>query len=181
MAADTLAVFDFDDTLFKSPDPPPGIPPTHEEWWANEVSLSPPHVPERPGSAFWYGNVVRAAKRAISDSSTHTVLITGRYGGNKALKERVHDILASGGLRFDEVYMNPSWQPTGQWKLGVYTRLLGKLPQIRSVEAWEDRADILHGYNNVAVQMDLDFQPHLMNLRESVVRYTNRLRALLSA
>ena len=57
-----IHIFDFDQTLFRSPHPPDD----EKDWWTNIKSLSPPCVPLEPDESWWNNEVVLAAKEAIN-------------------------------------------------------------------------------------------------------------------
>lgn len=128
-----LAVFDFDGTLFRSPDKP-----TWWEggWWGNLNSLNEPCVPERPSEDWWNGSVVAAAKQAIDNPDVMAVLLTGRI---QKFSLRLKDLLSQAGLHFDQVHL-ASGGTTESFKLKVIKSILDKNPAIRGVAIWEDRA-----------------------------------------
>lgn len=128
-----LAVFDFDGTLFRSPDKP-----TWWEggWWGNLNSLNEPCVPERPSEDWWNGSVVAAAKQAINNPDVMAVLLTGRI---RKFSLRLKDLLGQAGLHFDQVHLS-SGEATESFKLKVIKDILDKNPAIRGVAIWEDRA-----------------------------------------
>lgn len=163
-AIEVLEVFDFDDTLFRSPPAPASIPKeaAHPAWWAHAKSLKPPHVQEVPSKDFWVSEVVKAALKAIASPKTYTALISGRAGYEKALKQRVGQILKGKGLTFDEVHLNPSTAPTVSWKAQQVKAMLARLPDVHTLRAWDDRADILGGYASLATDLGIDYEPHLV-------------------
>jgi tRNA nucleotidyltransferase/poly(A) polymerase len=130
--AGELHVYDFDGTLFRSPEPPVDDMP---DWWHHLTSLSEPCVPKEPGSSWWDAGVVKDAKQSIADSNVHTVLLTGR--SDQEFHQRVPEILRSAGLVFDQVGLNPG-MATPKFKAQEVDRILSGLPSIAQVKVWDD-------------------------------------------
>lgn len=173
-----LVVFDFDRTLFWSPLPPEGL--SNGDWWRSVRSLSPPHVPEKPGEKHWNKSVVAAAKKSLADSKTYTVLLTGRKDAYTDLKRRVHDLIQQAGLRFDRVFLNPTTGPNAQWKADVVSELLNTLPDVAEVEVWDDDAANIDAIGKAAELHKVRFIPRLVaSPRESLQWLTGRLRHAL--
>ena len=158
MTPDKIAFYDFDGTLFRSPEKPSGWT---KGWWGNIVSLSPPIVPEEPGSDWWIGSVVQRAKRDIADPETLTVLITGRIASK--FTARLKDLLRGVGLKFDHVYLNPG-DDTEPFKLGVLDKLLKDHTTARGVDIWEDRAPHLRRYADFVESKGVAAFPHLVTV-----------------
>jgi len=149
-----LAGFDFDNTLFRSPDRPPGW---DFEWWANPISLGRPCVPDKPGSDWWNSSIVGEAKKAISDSDTYAIMMTGRI--DKRFRWRVPELLKQAGLSFDEVHLNPGGDTLGFKKKKIYDTLR-KFPAIDTVEFWEDRSEHMPAFIAFITKMDRTCVPH---------------------
>jgi len=159
MGATKLHVFDFDGTLFLSPDPPPGT--AHEDWWSRSPSLSPPCVPERPSRDWWNQSVVDAAKAAIQDSDGIAVLVSGR---EEKFMLRVKDLLSQAGLHFAEVYLSPGKVTTDRFKMDVIWKLLDNNAGIRGVSIWEDRDDHLRVFADAIEARGRACFPHLVTV-----------------
>ncbi len=151
-----LCIFDFDGTLFRSPEKPDWWP--EKGWWSKAESLGPPCVPEHPGSDWWVSSTVEAAKAAISDPDTYAVLITGRLAGK--FHKRVPELLKQAGLRFDEVHLTPGGG-TLPFKLKVIEALLQKLA-VEKVEVWEDRAEHVGAFKSLVEQFGIESEIHLV-------------------
>ena len=159
-----LHIFDFDNTLFRSPEPP--------EWWSNKkmgywfneaISLSEPFVPQKPSGDYWYGGVVSEAKRSISDMDTLAIMCTGRPNDNGAMRYRVAELLKGKGLDFDEVHLKPGTGSTARYKAKLVFDLLKKYPNITSVSVWEDTQKNLDAIQKVCHgPMFVEFHPHLI-------------------
>jgi len=151
----TLAVFDFDNTLFRSPTRPDWWPDLG--WWSKPESLAPPCVPEHPGPDWWVSSTVDAAKAAISDMGTFAILITGRLSAK--FHARVFELLHQAGLRFDEVHLTPGAGGTLEFKLQVITGLTKTLG-VQAVEIWEDRAEHLGPFKAAVEQFGITPEIH---------------------
>ena len=146
----SLSIFDFDGTLFRSPAPPSWWSKS-KNWWSSQDSLGRPCVPDRPDGSWWVGSTVTAAKQAISDPDTLTVLCTGREDRSFA-RWRIPELLQQKGLHFDQVILNPGAEKLSTFKQGVLLRLLHQYPEIEMVHVWEDRADVAVLIKRAAVQ-----------------------------
>jgi hypothetical protein len=132
-----LAVYDFDGTLFRTTDKPVWFVNKYKWWGVNPQSLNPPCIPESPGGDWWVKPVLGRAKKNISDSSTLSILLTGRV---KEFSRRVQSLLAEQGLWFDRVYFLPSTDLSVKaYKIEVLTDLLEAHPTIKTVDVWEDQ------------------------------------------
>lgn len=118
-----LHIFDFDSTLFKSPEKEAGIKkyekltgipwivdkessrvlskkfgqhvPIRKGYWGRPESLQPPLVPD-PAPADWFiSEVCQALKKSKADENTMTTILTGRHAG---LKKEVFRICDQGKL-----------------------------------------------------------------------------------
>lgn len=160
-----LHIYDFDNTLFRSPEPP--------EWWDKKkmgnwfmevISLSEPFIPVNPSSEYWYNGVVASAKKSIASMNTLAIICTGRPNTNGALRYRVAELLKGKGLDFDGVYLNPTpGGSTSQYKAKLVFALLKKYPNITSVSVWEDTQKNLDAIEKVCHgPMFVEFHPHLI-------------------
>ncbi len=157
-----LHLFDFDNCLFRSPEPP--------EWWSTKKmgywfntpdSLSEPFIPTKPSSDYWFNSTVRDAKRSISDMNTLAIMCTGRGNRNAGMRYRIAELLQGKGLDFDEVHLNTGGN-TARYKAKVVFDLLKKYPNITSVSVWEDTQENLDAIQKVCHGMFVQFHPHLI-------------------
>jgi hypothetical protein len=132
-----LEVFDFDGTLFRSPDQPASWP-KGKGWWGKPESLQEPCVPTHPPADWWVEEVVEEARRAIGDPDTLAVLMTGRLV--KRFSARVAELLAQAGLEFDEVHLSREGG-TLKSKLSTLLQILEQRPDIEFVTMWDDRPE----------------------------------------
>jgi len=144
----TLQLFDFDKTLFRSPDPPKNV-------W--EFSLGPPLVPKVPGTAWWVQETLQAAREAIADPQTYTVLMTGRTAD--LFTTRVHELLAQQGLQFDEIHLTTPGVATEQFKIEQLKKILGGVVVDRVV-IWDDDFDRMSQYKGLVESLGVPCETH---------------------
>ena len=130
-----IAIFDFDGTLFRSPERPTWWP--HQGFWGRMETLSPPFVPESPDHDWWITHVVSAAKKSLSDPDTYTVMLTGRA---PKFRQRIEHLLRSAGLHFHEVFLGGKGNTVTD-KIAVIAALTKRFPEAVTVEMWEDRVE----------------------------------------
>ncbi len=153
-----LHVFDFDGTLFRSPEKPEGWA---GGWWGRLESLSPPLVPQHPDFDWWNDSVVSAAKKAIAKPDEMAVLVTGRI---QKFSLRLKELLKQAGLTgFDAIYLSGGG-PTDAYKIGVMKELLEKYPTIRGVAIWEDRSEHLRKFADWVEAGGRAAYPHLITV-----------------
>jgi hypothetical protein len=151
-----LAVFDFDGTLFRSPEPPSWWSKGY--WWGSDLSLNPPCVPQLPDESWWIDATVLAAHDAIADPTTLTLCMTGRSKYQANFVDRVPELLAQQRLEFDAIRLSPTerskrWRldQIKEWKLDQIFRVLEAVPAIETVEIWDDKEENLDFFSiNIA-------------------------------
>ena len=158
MTPTKIAVYDFDGTLFRSPEKPDSWA---EGWWGNPVSLNPPVVPEAPGVGWWNASVVQRAKEDIASGDVFAVMVTGRLA--KKFTARVKDLLAHAGLKFDRIYLAPGGD-TESYKLRVIGDLIKEFPTVTGVDIWEDRAPHLAKFSDFVESKGRAAFPHLITV-----------------
>jgi len=158
-----IHIYDFDMTLFRSPEPP--------NWWskrvlgqwhADEVSLGIPFVDITPPSSYWVSEVLAHAKESIRDPNTWAIVLTGRpdYGH---LRYRVAELLGQKGLRFDQVILKrPIEAKTSHFKRLVTDRLLQKYPLVKKIQVWEDNTENIDALRDLSKKKGLAFKGHLV-------------------
>jgi hypothetical protein len=141
-----LCVFDFDNTLFRSPHPNPQLWESHLVgqlvsqlgWFLEPRTLS---SIEQHDTSWFISEVVHEVRTASADPHTITILLTGRL--RTLFLEHIQTILAKETLTFDLVLLKehlPEHQPTTmEFKRGCLQHLLERLPCIREIHIWEDR------------------------------------------
>lgn len=154
-----LHIFDFDGTLFKSPEKPDWW---DKGWWGNLNSLSTPCVPETPTPDWWNDSVVQEAKRSLANTDIRTVLMTGRI---PKFSLRVKSLLKQVGLEFPEVYFSTGG-PTETFKVNTIKKILDEMPSIRGVSIWEDRETHLRVFSDWVESRGIACTPHLITVAD---------------
>ena len=147
-----LHVFDFDGTLFRSPAPNPQQHDKHTlemiaqprsnkgyGWFQHLATLSPPYVPATPApdDPFFIQEIVSCFHEAKRQGFP-TAVLTGR---DEKYRQRIQQILASGGIAPDEVILKPGENSgTVIYKAMTFARLARKYAPTRIVY-YEDRVD----------------------------------------
>lgn len=162
-----LAVFDFDGTLFRSPEPPNWW--TMGYWWGNDLSLNPPCVPQLPDDSWWIGGTVEAARTAISSPNTITLCMTGRGRHQANFIDRIPELLAQCNLNFNSVRLSPArrsqvWPLNNvmEWKLSQILAACRAIPTIGSIEIWDDRENHLDFFTSSLTQRGCLVYDHLV-------------------
>ena len=131
----SIVMFDFDGTLFRSPDEPDWWDdPTPHSWSQKVESLSPPCVPGHPGSEFWNAKAVSYARSVSSDPEAFLTVITGRV---PSLKRRLWELLQQQGVHADRIYYNPNISAS-TFKMNVFRKLLDEFPMADTIVIWEN-------------------------------------------
>lgn len=151
-----LVIYDFDDTLFKSPHPQNGY--SNLNWWNNIASLMPPFVPIVPTAIYWNMNIVNNMVADLNNPQTLTVVLTGR--GHEIFFKRIRDILASLKLYPKYLLLSPTNNlNTVTNKINTMKKLLNKHPTINEVVLYDDREDYLKEYkkffNSVGIKSQI--------------------------
>ena len=133
----TLAVFDFDDTLFNSPEAPRG----HKGNW----HIKPESLPDNPKEKDWNLDIVSKALDLCEDPSVYCVMMTGRVGN--IFGEKIDAMLKGKGLNFAKTYYNEFGGDTAQYKMDEINRLLNKLPNVKNLLMWEDQKEKAEKYS----------------------------------
>ena len=136
-----LHIYDFDGTLFRSPETPEGW---DNRWWISSESLNPPCVPIDPSGEWWISKTVSAARASIANPDTYAVMMTGRPV-RSGFRYRVPELLKSVGLKFDEVHLSDT-NNTPAFKIKVIKNLLSKFPGVEKIVFWDDNAPYLARY-----------------------------------
>ncbi len=143
-----LNVFDFDDTLFKSPEPPSDWKKSIGTWYYEPQSLSKDLIGD--GSGFWNEGVVSDAIQSLNDNNAITILLTGRNIRN--FNHIVNELLLLKGLDFDYVNLNKGGD-TGKFKIREIISILQNNTNIKTIEFWDDNEKYLESYKNTFEDM----------------------------
>ncbi len=165
MGPHTLAIFDFDWTLFQSPCSPPG---RLLDWWSSLESLTPPVVPPTPHAGWWINPVVREAWVASTDASTISVVITGR---REKFCPRIMSLLEQRGIYPDYLYCFPQDKIGGipavvAYKLDAIEKILQENPTISRLIVFEDLIPQIEAFAELADQYGLKYSGQYVSKRE---------------
>lgn len=149
-----LAFYDFDGTLFRSPEPVKGWEPA--KWYTSIESLSPPHVPLRPSMDWWVIPVVASFRQDLSDPDCYTVVITGRM--REVYAKRISQLLLNRGLVPDEIHLREEKDVTRKYKKACLRDILRRKPAITKVRGWEDKPYDLAEFKNFVEQQGVPFE-----------------------
>lgn len=158
-----LHIYDFDGTLFKSPAPPAGW---DGHWWSDPISLSPPCVPQKPGSDWYVSFSSKALKVSASRSDVYSVVMTGRL---TKFRPRVAELLRNAGLNLNELILNSGSGPTELYKIDEMRYLLRSLPHVHTVVFWEDRGHHLKNFKASAEKLGYRFIAKLVKTQENPI------------
>ena len=154
-----IHIYDFDGTLFRSPETPEGW---DNGWWISSESLNPPCVPIEPSGSWWIPSTVSAAKASISNPEVFAVMMTGRPVST-GFRYRVPELLKSAGLRFDEVYLSDT-NNTPAFKIKVIKKLLARFPHIEKVVFWDDNGPYMKRYAELVGAFGYEVETNLVTV-----------------
>lgn len=100
-----LHLYDFDGTLFKTPEYQPKWWRVQKDWswFKNPVSMTEPCIPLNPSSDWWIESTVKDAEQSETRANVVSILCTGRV---ETHKPRVKALLKRKGLMFDYLFFN---------------------------------------------------------------------------
>ena len=166
-----IHIYDFDLTLFRSPNPPKWWSSSvYEQWFSHQSSLGLPFIEVNPSSEFWVSPVVKKAKESINDLNVWTVMCTGRIDTG-SIRYRVAELLKLAGLDFENVFLNRSGLDTEKYKVEVLRHLLKKFPQVKKVQMWEDTQKNLDSIESVCNRVGIEFEGHLISVSPVNIDY----------
>lgn len=166
-----LVIYDFDGTIFNSPDREVGEEIYIREtgmglpfsgWWGRIESLSPPIVPNKPGEEWLIRSTIENYKEEVARRGidTELVLMTGRPF---KMKGRVVEICDYFGLGFDYYFFRGQSGSKGSDTLEIKANfIINDLVHdgLKVLEIWEDRPEHIIGFANFAKELKLRF-PHI--------------------
>lgn len=153
-----LHVYDFDGTLFRSPDQPPWW---DGSWFVSDASLGMPCVPDVPGSDWWIGSTVAEAKKSIGNPDVLAIVLTGRSADHGGYRYRVPELLKQEGLHFDHVMLNTGGE-TPTFKAKALIRLMRTF-DFDAVHVWEDNAENMAVLEAAMGLEGVPFVPHMIH------------------
>jgi hypothetical protein len=153
-----LHIYDFDGTLFKSPQEPAVW---NGDWWSDIASLSDPCVPEQPGPEWWISSTINSAKNSISNPDIFALMMTGRKD-NSAFRYRVPELLEQAGLGFDAVHLSETGDAMAG-KINTAIKYLRKYPFIKKVKIWDDRTSHLRHFKDTLESLGYEVETTSVN------------------
>ena len=155
---DKLVCFDFDGTLFHTPEPhegkqiwlrETGIVWPYNGWWGKAESLNT-DVFYIPVNEY----VLARYKEAVADPKTYVILATGRLQKVAGMRACIDKILTQHNITFDEVHLN--WgSDTYNFKTRLFEQLMSKL-KIKEFTMYDDRHEHLVKFKQWAVGQRAD-------------------------
>lgn len=146
----SLAIFDFDSTLFRSPQPSWDLFTAHLRgqlcgdlaWFQEPELMAEPLLPLIPSRNWWHEATVLDAAAALKDPSCLTIMLTGRrlsLFGPRIQKLCMDCIITP--LMFDAYFARPDeiFASTLEFKCHVIDMILHLFHSIEHVCVWEDR------------------------------------------
>jgi hypothetical protein len=139
MAPKELHIYDFDETLYRSPTPPPGA---SMAWYFHAHSLGKPEAPGFDGR--WVLPVLIEARRSSMDPRVASVLLTARPD-HAAMRSTIYRTLALADVRWDAVQLRPIMFPgnDAMYKATVVQEWLMGMPTVEKVVFWDDQDENL--------------------------------------
>lgn len=174
-----LHVYDFDNTIFKSPSPNPslyndstvGILCNAEMlhnggWWAFPLTLR--NVgdgwdveSQRAWKSFWNEDIVELMKLSAEDDETLTIVMTGRR--KNLFTNIINDILKSRSLKFHALVLKQgNFDSTFKFKTQVLTDILNHYHNIQEVTVYDDRKSELNGFQTFLNEYNEAMRPDLV-------------------
>jgi hypothetical protein len=158
----TLAVFDFDKTLFRSPDAPKG----HKGNWHIKIdSLTSPQVSEMPKDNMWNMQIVNKAKELIDREDVYCIMLTGRI--DNIFEDRVNQLLLQKELVFDIVRLNEFGGDTVEFKVNTIKSLIDKMPNLDRLAMWDDDEEKIEKYKEIFSNKDYTFMIHTVDQEQT--------------
>lgn len=132
----TLAVFDFDETLFHSDKAAERLPSDHP--------LSPDSLPDKAKKSDWNSDVVYKAQEMCANPTIYCVMMTGRVGDR--FRDKIDNLLYDNNILFAETHYNEFGGDTVKYKIETVYQLIDKLPNVRNLIMWEDQKEKAEKY-----------------------------------
>lgn len=147
--AKILAVFDFDDTLFKSS--------LVDQRLGVHSPMDPKSIPEKPLNSDWNLEIVLKAQELCSNPNVLCVMMTGR--ADEIFRNKIDKILKQRNLLFFETFYKPPNIETAQFKIDRIYDFFDRMPQIEKLVMWDDDAEKIQAYTQ-EFQNKIDFEIH---------------------
>ncbi|MBT4935150.1 MAG: hypothetical protein HOK52_14630 [Candidatus Marinimicrobia bacterium] len=175
-----LHMYDFDDTLFRSPLPPKWWYKDYnvylqwdqdnpaekadgltEDWDVSPQSLGPPFMDKNPviESGLWKKEVLDSAKKSQAQDNVYNMFCTGR---EQVLYHHIKEMMDNVGLTFDsdKYFLQPDNRDTAMFKVNQISKVLDNNPSIKKVVIWEDSVTNLTKIEELCEARGLIFVGH---------------------
>jgi len=160
-----LVIYDFDGTLFHSPEPEEGKKLYKEltgndwpykGWWGRVETLSPPLVPDVPGPEWYFTRTVDKCKEDLANPDATVVLMTGRPNH---FRRRVESILNLAGLNMHGYFFSGQPGSQGSSTFEVKWNFINGLLNVhhKSLELHDDRPDQIEKFKQFAASLKEKF------------------------
>jgi hypothetical protein len=156
-----LYIFDFDGTLFRSPEPPDWWKGSQDDWWHKIISMTPPCLPKYPSNDWWVESTVAEVGFALKEEGNLVILLTGRQAS--VFTNRIQELLRQKGLTFDELHLSDQ-ADTQVFKTEQIRKLLEDNPGIEQVDLWEDMIDMVPAYRSAVEEAGAEFKLHKVDV-----------------
>lgn len=166
-----LVIYDFDNTLFNSPQREDGeilyLEATGKEWpfsgwWGRPETLLPPLVPDPIPESMLVAETVAAYRKDRECPDSFLVLMTGRPA---KMRHRIREILSTFDIRFDDEFYrgmkgHPQHGDTLDIKLNIIQSHLVH-DALEILEIWEDRPEHSSRFMTEARRWKAKYHNHL--------------------
>lgn len=165
-----LVIYDFDGTLFRSPDREEGSDLyfeatgnywPHQGWWGRIETLMPPVVPDPIPASMWIDEVVNRYHEDAKDQNAFVVLLTGRPYKNR---RRIQEILKDRNLEFHREYYRGMPGQKGRDTFDIKINIIEQElfhENLKIVEIFEDRPEHLSNFMTKAKKWKSSTNGHL--------------------
>eukprot|EP00026_Physarum_polycephalum_P008015 Phypoly_transcript_08089.p1 GENE.Phypoly_transcript_08089~~Phypoly_transcript_08089.p1 ORF type:complete len:473 (+),score=71.63 Phypoly_transcript_08089:99-1517(+) len=168
MPGKVLHIFDFDGTLFRSPEPNPKLwthsllgkiksPPSQSGlgWYQELITLQAPYVHENPDISWFNPPILEKCRKSLADPDAITVLLTGRQ---TVYEQRVKHILEGANLTFHHYGLKPGgYIFTMDFKLNFISDLRQKYKDdLSKIIIYEDRMEHASKFENFLKRLKID-------------------------
>lgn len=160
----TLAVFDFDDTLFHSPERPKNY---KGNWHINIDSLTEPYVSHHPKQTMWNLSVVNTARRYCIREDAYCIMLTGRVGN--IFEDRVKELLSQQKLNFDRYGFNEFGGDTAKYKISTIQSLIKKFPNFENLLMWDDDEEKINKYKEEFSDKEYKFKIYFVGQITNII------------
>lgn len=161
---DSLHIYDFDNTLFNSPHPHPGMWGPKLSgllievglWFRDARTLSKDFIPDVPPVDWFNEPVIKSLEASLASSSTLTVLVTGRL--HSRFYDRIHSITSSLPHKFHMVFCREGeaespefdtfYRTTLEFKIALFSHILHAFPGVSTISLWDDRIKHIKSFGN---------------------------------